>query len=153
MIEFFEQFEFWNWLAMALVLIIVEITMIGAYFLLWIGGAAALVGVLMIFAPDMSWQAQLTIWALGSVAGIAGWTAYRKKNPPQQSDEPLLNQRGSQLVGRVLTLDVHLTANEQNRITVDDTQWSVESPADIKKGTQVKVTKSDSTVLYVEPAE
>lgn len=151
--EIFNQFEFWHWLSLGLLLIIVEITMIGAYFLLWVGASAALVGIIMLIAPELSWQAQLTIWALGSMAGIAGWVAYRKKNPVKASDEPLLNQRGAQNIGRTLTLEEDLKAGAEIQVKLDDTLWTATSTEDLKAGQAVKVIEAKSTMIKLEKVE
>lgn len=153
MTTFLESMEYWHWLSFALLLIIVEITLIGAYFLLWVALAAALVGVLVLAMPTLTWPLQLIIFSLASIAGVVWWFYYRKNNPEKPSAEPGLNKRGAQYIDRVFELEAALEANVQGRMKVRDTMWSVKSGVDIKKGKNVRVVGYESNVLLVEPIE
>ena len=56
--EFLQQLSFWDWLALGTVLLILEVFGAGGY-LLWIGLAAAAVGVLTFLMPELSWEGSL----------------------------------------------------------------------------------------------
>ena len=64
------------------------------------------------------------------------------------SDEPDLNRRGSQYVGRVVALESAIETG-RGRIRLGDTVWTVAGP-DLPKGTPVRVIGSDGAVLRVE---
>lgn len=147
-IAFMEQAEFWHWWVAALVIIIAEVTLFGAFFLMWIGIAAFVVGGAMLAVPGMGWHYQLVMWAVLSIGAVIGWHFYRKAHPAT-SDEPLLNRRGEQYVGRVFTLEEPVV-NGQGKIKVDDSQWKIEASEDFEAGTKVKVVGIDGTVLQVE---
>lgn len=150
LITYLEQAEYWHWWVGALVLMIMEITLFGAFFLIWIGVAAVVVGALLLILPDMGWQYQLLIWAVLSFVSLFGWHKHRTNNPTT-SDEPLLNRRGEQYVGRVFTLEEPVI-NGQGKIKVDDSMWKIKSPKDLDTGTKVKVTEVIGTSLKVESA-
>ncbi len=149
-ITYLEQAEFWHWWAIALVLMIVEVTFFGAFVLIWIGVAAAAVGVALLLMPELSWQGQFFIWGALSAGLLLAWFKYRKNNP-SCSDEPHLNKRGRQYIGQTFTLE-EAVENGRGKINVDDTVWNVSSPEDFKKGTKVKVTALEGTTLSVEKA-
>ncbi len=152
LLSLFDNMEAWHWFGFALLLIIVELTMIGAYFLIWVGGAAALVGLIMLISPDISTHMQLVIWSLASIFGLTIWFFYRKKNPvTHETSEPFLNERGAKYVGRVFTLEEALKAGIDARIKVDDTVWTIRSEVDVKKGSDISVIGCDSNVLMVGP--
>jgi membrane protein implicated in regulation of membrane protease activity len=65
-----------------------------------------------------------------------------------KSDEPDLNQRAAQLVGRVLVLADAIEGG-RGRVRVGDTLWQVEGP-DLPRGTEVKVAAAKATLLQVE---
>ena len=65
------------------------------------------------------------------------------------TDQPALNRRGEQYIGRTLTLDEPIV-NGQGKIRVDDTTWKVEGD-DMPAGTRVTVIGVDSVVLKVAP--
>jgi membrane protein implicated in regulation of membrane protease activity len=72
------------------------------------------------------------------------------KNNPPQTDEPTLNRRGEQYVGRVFTLEEAIV-NGVGKIKVDDSIWKVMGE-DMDDGGKVKVIGIDGTVFKVEAA-
>ena len=65
-----------------------------------------------------------------------------------QSDQPDLNQRASQLVGRILVLAEAIEGG-RGRVRVGDTLWQVEGPH-LPCGAEVKVVAAKATLLQVE---
>ena len=143
-----EEIEFWHWWVAAVVLIVVEVFAPGTV-ALWTAVSAAAVGLLLLAVPEMTWQIQFLLFAVLSVVTVVGWRAYQLRYPTV-SDQPTLNRRGEQYVGRVFTLSEAIV-NGTGKIHVDDTMWKVEG-ADLPEGTQVRVTGVDGTLLTVEPA-
>ena len=143
-----EEIEFWHWWVAAIVLVVVEIFAPGTV-ALWMAISAAAVGLLLLAVPELTWQTQLIVFAVLSVATVIGWRTYQLRYPTV-SDQPMLNRRGEQYVGRVFTLDEAIV-NGTGKIHVDDTMWKVEGE-DLPEGTQVRVTGVEGTVLTVEPA-
>ena len=143
-----EQALFWHWWVAAVVFVVIEIFAPGFIFL-WLGVAAAVVGLLMWFDPGMAWEYQLLVFALVSVAAIFAWRAFARRNPPE-SDHPNLNRRGTQYVGRQFTLEEAIV-NGTGVLRVDDTRWKVEGD-DLPAGSRVTVIGVEGTVLKVEQA-
>lgn len=143
-----QQLTYWHWFILAAVLIILEVFAPGA-FLLWIGIAAGVVGAALYLAPGMGWEYQLILFSVAAVGSILLWRSYRGKNPVV-SDEPTLNRRGAQYVGRVFTLDAPIV-DGVGKIRVDDSTWKIEG-VDCPAGAKVKVVGIDNTVLKVETA-
>ncbi len=148
MIEALESMNSWHWLALALVLLAIEL-MAPASFFLWLGLAAAATGILLFFIP-MSWEIQWVAFSVFSVLSIVGWINYRKRQPVT-SDQPQLNRRGEQYVGRSFTL-AEAIVNGVGKVNVDDTSWRVAGP-DMPVGKKVTVTGIDGVVFQVEPAD
>jgi membrane protein implicated in regulation of membrane protease activity len=142
--------EYWHWWVLATILLILEVFAPGA-FMLWMGIAAAVIGALLLIAPDLTLEVQLLAFSILSVASIVGWRLYVRRNPPEQTDEPTLNRRGSQYIGRVFTLDEPIV-NGVGKLRVDDTTWKVAGP-DLPLGARVRVGRVDNTVLLVEAAD
>ncbi len=143
-----EEIEFWNWWIAAIVLVVIEVFAPGTV-ALWMAVSAAVVGLLLLAFPDLTWQTQFMVFAILSVATVIGWRAYQLRYPTV-SDQPTLNRRGEQYIGRVFTLDEAIV-NGSGKIHVDDTMWKVVG-ADLPEGTRVRVTGVDGTLLTVEPA-
>jgi hypothetical protein len=66
-----------------------------------------------------------------------------------RTDQPDLNRRPDQLVGRVLVVEDAIEGG-RGKVRVGDTLWIAEGP-DLPVGTQVRVTAAQGTVLRVEP--
>jgi inner membrane protein len=117
-------------------------------FLIWLGIAALLTGVVdWLFAP--SWQvAALIFAALSVVAVLLGRSLYRGGDLHEGS--PMLNRRAEALVGRVVTLDAPIVGGE-GRVRVDDSSWRATGP-DMPAGARMRVSRIDGTTLVVEPA-
>ena len=65
-----------------------------------------------------------------------------------RSDQPDLNRRAAQLVGRVLIVEEAIEGG-RGKVRVGDTLWPVEGP-DAPAGAEVRVTAAKTTVLLVE---
>ncbi len=142
-----ETIEFWYWWVAAIVFVVIEIFAPGTV-ALWMGVSAGVVGLLLFAIPDTTWQAQFLVFSVLSVATVVGWRAYQLRHPTV-TDQPALNRRGEQYVGRVFTLSEAIV-NGTGKIHVDDTMWKVDGE-DLPEGTKVRVTGVDGTVLTVEP--
>jgi inner membrane protein len=141
----------WNWMALGLVLLALEIVVPGI-FLLWIGIAAIIVGTLALMITNggyWTWETQILLFlVLSLVSAYIGKRVMANGN--DVSDQPLLNKLGEQLVGRTATLAEPI-AEGRGRIRLGDTQWRVTGP-DLPAGARVKVVSSNGTELGVELA-
>jgi membrane protein implicated in regulation of membrane protease activity len=141
-----DSITYWHWWILAAALIILEVFAPGAFFL-WLGIAAGVVGGLIYLAPDLAWEHQVLTFSVLSVASIIIWRKYFRTTP-EETDEPALNRRGEQYVGRVFTLADPIV-NSMGKIRVDDTTWKIRGE-DCAVGTRVEVTGVDGTILEVE---
>ena len=137
----------WAWLSLGVLLAAAEIVAPG-FFLIWLGAAAIVTGVVAWIVP-ISVPLQLGVFAILSF--IALYTARRwlKANPIASAD-PHLNQRAGRLVGEVLTV-TRAIEDGRGRAKVGDGEWPVRG-ADAAEGTKVRVVSADGGVLVVEPA-
>ena len=142
-----ETIEFWHWWIAAIVLIVVEVFAHGTV-ALWMGVSAAVVGLLLLAIPDVTWQTQFLVFAVLSIAAVVARRAYQLRHPTV-TDQPALNRRGEQYIGRVFTLSEAIV-DGTGKIHVDDTMWKVDGE-DLPEGTKVRVTGVDGTVLTVDP--
>lgn len=135
------------WAALAVTLFAAEALAPGA-FMLWMGIAAAAV-LLTVWAIDgMSVLLQVILFVVLSFVSIQVYrTWFRQRARP--SDQPLLNRRAEQLIGRVVTLDQAISAGV-GRAKVDDAFWVVAGP-DLPQGSAVRVVAVDGMTLKVQP--
>ena len=143
--ELLNNLDYWHWLILAVVLVILEIFSPGVFFI-WMGLAAGAVGVILLAVPGLDWQYQLLIFAVLSVTDILAARLILKRRPIK-TDQPHLNRRGEQYTGRVFTLEEPVI-NGEGKIRVDDSTWKIRG-MDCPAGTQVKVTGVDGVVLQI----
>ena len=149
MMAWLEHIVFWHWWILAGLLLILELTA-PAFFFLWLGIAAAAVGLILMVFPSMALETQLVLFGLASIVAVLAWRKYRETRP-LSTDQPNLNRRGHQYIGRVFSLSESIT-NGVGKVTVDDSTWKVKGP-DLPAGTSIKVTGVEGVVFRVEAAE
>ena len=144
-----EGFEaHWVWIAIGLVLAGLEMLVPGVY-LIWLAVAAIITGVLTL-GLALGLPSQIVIFV--SISLIAAFSARRfLRDSPIQSSDPLLNQRGSRLIGETALVTQSIEGGT-GRIKYGDSEWLANGP-DIEVGTRVRITGSNGAVLLVERIE
>lgn len=135
----------WFWLSLGLILGVAEMVAPG-FFLMWLGLAAIIVGVLDYFVP-ITVAYQVALFAILSVLTVFAGKKFLNENPIETTD-PKLNDRGARLTGEIVTV-VEAISNGHGRVKVGDTEWSARG-ADAATGAKVRVTGADGAVLLVE---
>jgi len=138
----------WNWIIAGAILLALELAAPGA-FMMWLGLAAALVGVISLLF-DVPWQLQCVGFAVFALASVPLWRRFARRVEPA-STAPLLNRRTEALIGRVFTLDKPIV-DGMGTVRIDDTTWRVMSGVDCPAGGRVRVARVDGAILIVEPA-
>ena len=138
----------WFWWGVALALFAAEAVLPGS-FMLWLG-FAALGTALIELAVPMSASAQWMLFAVLALISVAAGWQYKKRNPAQATDQPLLNRRGALLVGHVYPLESAII-DGRGRLKIGDAFWTASGP-DMAIGSRVRVVAVEGTTLRVEPA-
>jgi membrane protein implicated in regulation of membrane protease activity len=146
MAALFSHIDHWHWWILAVVLLVLEAFAPGTFFM-WMGISAGVVGLLVLMMPDVGWEYQVFAFSVLSVLSILVWRFYFGKHPVQ-TDQPSLNRRGEQYVGRTFTLSQPMI-NGSGKIHVDDTSWKIHGD-DCASGSKVKVIGVDGVILKVE---
>lgn len=136
---------YWWWLILAGILAIAEMIVPGI-FLIWLGAAAALTGVLTL-ALVLPTPAQFAVFAAASIGAVYAGRRWLRVNPIESSD-PLLNDRAARLVGETV-LVVEPIEGGQGRVKVRDGVWNAEGP-DTPRGARVRVVGAKGSRLVVE---
>ncbi len=136
----------YGWWLLALVLIGAEIVAPG-YFMLWIGIAAGVMGVVTLIAPAMSALTQAIVFAALAIASCAIYWRFIRPLAEQRDDQPLLNRRAAKLVGQRFVV-IEPIVNGRGKVRVGDGSWLAEGP-DAPAGSEVEVIAVDGTALKV----
>ena len=135
----------WDWFIAGGLLLVLEVLAPGV-FMLWLGLAALLVGIISLFV-EWSWQAQFIAFAAFALAAIPLWRRLARQ-VEAVTDQPFLNRRNEGFVGRIFTLEKPIV-DGTGTMGIDDTVWRI-TGADVPAGSRVKVTRVDGTALHVE---
>ena len=138
----------WTWWIVAAVLFVFELIVPGIFFL-WLGFAAVAVALIDLFL-DLSWQAEVAIFAVLSVISLIASRIFMRGREIA-TDSPNLNKRMLNHVGRTFVLDAPIV-NGGGKIRIDDTIWEVRGK-DAAAGSWVRLTGVDGSVYLSEPAE
>ena len=140
------EFAFWYWFVLTVIFLVIEVV-VPAFFFLWMSVASLITGIIVWIAPSLSNDVQIVIFSVLAIMAIIAWWLWGKRLKIQ-SDQPLLNQRGSQYIGRTFNLYEPIE-NGQGKIKVDDSIWKVHGE-DCNINTKVKVVACRGTVFDVE---
>lgn len=135
------------WWILALVLIAGELLLPG-YFLLWIGLAAAAMGVLLWAVPSLGLLAQAVLFGLLALAACGIYARWlRPKLERRAPGSERLNRRAEQMIGQRYEL-IEAIVNGRGKARVGDGQWLVSGP-DLPPGSTVEVIGVDGNTLKV----
>ena len=135
----------WLWLIAGLVLAVAEMVVPGV-FLIWFAAAALIVGLLTAVLP-LAAPVQVVLFVALSLVSVVASRRFLRRYPIQSAD-PLLNQRGAQLVGRQVVVTQAIEGGS-GRVRCGDSEWLAQGP-DAEAGERMTVTGSQGSVLIVE---
>lgn len=139
------------WWIAALLLIGGEVLLPG-YFMLWIGIAAAVMGVVTLLLPGLTALAQAVVFvALAFVSCFVYWKFVRPRLNRVPAGNERLNRRGEQLIGQRFPL-CEAIVHGRGKAKVGDGMWLVTGP-DLPLGATVEVTGIDGTTLSVKAVD
>ncbi|CAK0777210.1 inner membrane protein [Azospirillaceae bacterium] len=141
--------DFWHWWVIAALLGALDMVAQSGFFL-WLGFAALMVGVIVFALPDISWQMQLFAFASMAILAVIT-TRHFIRRGPIATDQPLLNRRGEQYIGKLVVLESAIV-NQKGRAYVGDTLWTVEGD-DLPVGETVRVIGTNGALLRVKKAQ
>jgi len=141
------RWDVFAWGAAALLLFAAEALAPGA-FMLWLGFAAVVVFIGVLALPGIPLLAQVAAFIALSFVSIQVYRRWFTHND-RVSDQPMLNRRVAQLIGRVVSLESPIV-NGRGRVQIADAYWEVAGP-ELPAGTVVKIVGAMDTTLRVEP--
>ncbi len=147
--DFELRWDVFGWTVFALLLFGMEVLAPGA-FMLWLAFAASLMVAIVWLIPGLSFLVQAVLFV---VLGFISILIYRKWYRGQEvvSDQPALNRRTAQLVGRIVPLDRAIERGT-GRVQIADAYWEVSGP-DLPAGASVRIIGAEGMTLTVEAVE
>src|SRR4051794_30742641 len=133
----------WLWLIGGVLLLVAEVIAPG-FFLVFVGAAAIATGLFTVLF-DLGTAPQLALFVLYALVAVMLGRRFYANRP---SNNPLLNDPTTRLVGKVVTV-VAAVDEHVGRVRVGDGEWSARGgPAAV--GERVRITGVDGNCLIVE---
>jgi membrane protein implicated in regulation of membrane protease activity len=146
------EFLWWHWVVFGIVLMLLELA-VPAFFLVWFGLAAIVVGVLLAIFPALALHYQIVAWTICAVLLIWLWFKVFK---PQVFKTRAGMSRGS-LIGEIglVTRDIRPYEKGQIRFQkpiLGEEVWESMADVEIRSGERVRVLDVEGNTLKVVKA-
>lgn len=140
----------WHWIVIGLVLMGAEL-LAPAFYLLWFGLGALIVGLLSALLP-LSGTLQILIWSIASVAMVLLWFRFLKPKT-----KTLAGRSDVQIVGEVGLLTRAVAPFERGEVRFQkpiagSETWPCIADTEIAAGTRVRVSALEGNILKITPA-
>jgi inner membrane protein len=135
----------WFWWIAAGILLFVELVAPGV-FLMWLGLAAATVGIITYVFP-LAWQVEALLFAALAVVYVYVGRPWYAGARHAKTDQPNLNQRINDFVGQTYLLEEPIIAG-QGKLNINGSRWDLLGP-DLAKGSKVYVSAVEGMKLRV----
>jgi membrane protein implicated in regulation of membrane protease activity len=138
----------WGWIIAGAILLGAELAFVSAqFYLVFIGSAAILVGLVAFLLPLAEWLQ----WALFAVLAIVSMVTFRSR--VYHRFNRALPQVDTGPAGGLITLQVSLGAGESCQAEYGGTFWTVrnESDAPIPSGARARIARVHNLTLLVRP--
>ena len=143
------QLLYWHWLVLGLFLIIAEIFIPG-FTIMWFGLGAIVVG-LVSLAIDMSFNWQVLLWTVSSVAFTILWFMVIKPKIADRNFEGLARESAIGESGKVIKLPTE-TSNGRMRFTtavLGCDEWAFSCDVEVSLGDRLHIKEIAEDVLIV----
>ena len=144
-----EQFLWWHWIVLGVVLTLFELA-VPAFFLVWFGVGAIIVGLVTLALPQVSFVWQVAIWIAASIAFILLWFKVFKSDVHKTG----AGMSKGQLIGEVgiVTRDIRPYDRGQIRLQkpiLGEELWESIAEEEIRAGERVRVLEVEGNFLKV----
>ena len=146
------QILWWHWIVFGIVLMLLELA-VPAFFLMWFGLGAVVVGVLLLVFSGITLPFQVIAWTLSSLLFIWLWFKVFKPNIHKTRS----GMSKGMFIGEVGLVTRDIRAYERGQIRfqkpiLGDELWESIADEEIKAGERVKVMEVEGNILKVRRA-
>lgn len=141
--------EWWHWIVGGIALVLAELA-IPAFYIIWFGCGALLVGLALLLFPEMSSTAQILLWVLTSSALVALWFRVFRQNVSRTqsgtADGDVIGETG--LVAQGIAPFTRGRVRFQRPLLGAD-EWMCTADTEIAAGERVRVVAIEGSYLKV----
>ena len=140
--------NYWFWLSLGLVLIIVEMIVPGVFFL-WFGIGAFLTGIIAFVVKGLALKYLTAIFGVLSVIAVFVGRRFVKKTDEIKTG---INDINSKYSGKIVKAKGSFE-NGMGRVYMGDSVWEAQCSSDVSDRQPLKVVLVRDSVLIVEPLD
>ncbi len=143
------QFLWWHWVVLGIVVVLLELA-VPAFFLVWFGLGALIVGIVLLAVPALSFAWQILIWIVCSLAFI--WLWFKVFKPGFYKTRAGMSKGA--VVGEIGLVIRDIRPFEKGQIRfqkpmLGDEVWESIADEEIKAGERVRVLDVEGNILKV----
>jgi inner membrane protein len=143
------QFLWWHWVVLGIVLLLLELA-VPAFFLVWFGAGALIVGIALLAAPALSFAWQVLVWIVCSLVFI--WLWFKVFKPSLHKTRAGMSK--GVVFGEIGLVIRDIRPFEKGQIRfqkpmLGDEVWEAIADEEIRVGERVKVLDVEGNILKV----
>ncbi len=144
--------EWWHWEIAGLALVLLELA-VPAFFVIWFGFGAMLVGLVLLLAPGLALSAQIGVWVLASVAMTVLWFRVFKRS----QHKTLVGTAAGEVIGEIGLLVSAVAPFERGKVrfqrpVLGAEEWVCMAESAIAAGERVRVVSVEGSYVKVAKA-
>ena len=144
--------EWWHWEIAGLALVLLELA-VPAFFVIWFGFGAMLVGLALLVAPGLALSAQIGLWVLASVAMTVLWFRVFRRS----QHKTLVGTAAGEVIGEIGLLVSAVAPFERGKVrfqrpVLGADEWACVAESAIAAGERVKVVSVEGSYVKVTKA-
>jgi membrane protein implicated in regulation of membrane protease activity len=144
--------EWWQWEIAGIALVLLELA-IPAFFVIWFGLGAMLVGLVLLVAGELSLTTQIVLWILASVAMTVLWFRVFRRS----RHKTLVGTAAGEVIGEVGLLVSAVAPFERGRVrfqrpVLGAEEWACMAESPIAAGERVRVVAVEGSFVRVVKA-
>ena len=144
--------EWWHWEIAGLALVLLELA-VPAFFVIWFGFGAMLVGLVLLVAPALALSAQIGVWVLASVAMTVLWFRVFKRS----QHKTLVGTAAGEVIGEIGLLVSAVAPFERGKVrfqrpVLGAEEWACVAESAITAGERVRVVSVEGSYVKVAKA-
>ena len=144
--------EWWHSEIAGLALVLLELA-VPAFFVIWFGFGAMLVGLVLLLAPGLALSAQIGVWVLASVAMTVLWFRVFKRS----QHKTLVGTAAGEVIGEIGLLVSAVAPFERGKVrfqrpVLGAEEWACVAESAIAAGERVRVVSVEGSYVKVAKA-
>ena len=144
--------EWWHWEIAGLALVLLELA-VPAFFVIWFGFGAMLVGLVLLLAPGLALGAQIGVWVVASVAMTGLWFRVFKRS----QHKTLVGTAAGEVIGEIGLLVSAVAPFERGKVrfqrpVLGAEEWACVAESAIAAGERVRVVSAEGSYAKVAKA-